>query len=389
MKIRFTKEMKEKIVVGMIIATFSLLLYYVLTNLETVSSSMKSFSTVMFPFVFGFSLAFLLNPVMMFFENKVFKNVKMKQKAKRLISMFIALFIALVVVSFLIMMIVPAIIESVTDLLSHSEEYIASFSIYVAELFERFNLDSSMVEASIGQFVGEGNALVAKFGTFFSEMIPKLISTSYGLVRTLLNVLFGICAAMYLLMDKELFLGMVNKANYALFPQHVARYFKSLGTVVRDVFYDFIVGKAIDSFIIGILCYIGLLFLDIEYPILFSVIVGFTNMIPIFGPFIGAIPGGIILLVINPIHSITFCLFILALQQFDGNVLGPIVLGDKLGLPSFFILFSVTLGGALFGVVGMFIGVPTFAVLYYGISGFMEMRISEKHIDMKEETKHM
>lgn len=389
MKNRFTKEMKDKIIVGMIIASFSLFLYYVLMNLETVSAFFDNVTNVMFPFIFGFALAFLLNPIMLFFEEKVFKNWNCKAKLKRLISMFIALFIAIVVVGFLVMMIVPAIIESVSDLLSHSEEYIASFTGYVVKLFETFNLDSSMVDTWITQFVGEGNAMLEKFGTFFSELIPKLISTSYGVIRTLLNILFGICAAMYLLMDKELFLGMANKANYAIFPQHVARYFKSLGTVIRDVFYDFIVGKAIDSAIIGVLCYIGLLMLDIEYPILFSVIVGFTNMIPVFGPFIGAVPGGIILLIINPMHSLVFCLFILALQQFDGNILGPMVLGDKLGLPSFFILLSVTLGGAFFGIPGMFIGVPTFAVLYYGISGYMEMRLSEKHIDMKEEIKHM
>ena len=193
--------MKDKINVGMIIATFTLFLYYVLMNLETVSAFFDNVTNVMFPFIFGFALAFLLNPIMLFFEEKVYKNWNCKAKLKRLISMFIALFIAIVVVGCLVMMIVPAIIESVSDLLSHSEEYIASFTGYVVKLFETFNLDSSMVDTWITQFVGEGNAMLEKFGTFFSVLIPKLISTSYGVIRTLLNILFGICAAMYLLMD--------------------------------------------------------------------------------------------------------------------------------------------------------------------------------------------
>jgi len=389
MKKRLTQEMKEKIIVGIVIATFSLILYYLLTNFKVISNFMDTLTSILFPFIFGFALAFLLNPIMMFFEDKVFKNWKVKGKSKRLLSAMIALVIAIVTVAFLVMLIVPAIVDSVSDLLSHSEEYISTFSQYITKLFNDLNLDASMVDQLVEQIVGEGNEIIKNFGSFFSEAIPALISTSYGIIRTLLNLLIGIAAAVYMLLDKEMFIGMVNKANYAIFPQNIARYLKSLGMVIRDVFYDFIVGKAIDSFIIGILCYVGLLIMDIEYPILFSVIVGITNMIPVFGPFIGAIPGGIILLFINPIHSVTFLLFILALQQFDGNVLGPLILGDKLGMPSFFILLSVSLGGAFFGVLGMFIGVPTFAVLYYGISGFMEMRLSEKNIDMQEETKHM
>ena len=303
MKKRLTQEMKEKIIVGIVIATFSLVLYYLLTNFKVISNFMDTLTSILFPFIFGFAMAFLLNPIMMFFEDKVFKNWKAKVKSKRLLSVMIALVIAIVTVVFLVMLIVPAIVDSVSDLLSHSEEYISTFSQYITKLFNDLNLDASMVDQLVEQIVGEGNEIIKNFGSFFSEAIPALISTSYGIIRTLLNLLIGIAAAVYMLLDKEMFIGMVNKANYAIFPQNIARYLKSLGMVIRDVFYDFIVGKAIDSFIIGILCYIGLLILDIEYPILFSVIVGITNMIPVFGPFIGAIPGGIILLFINPIPS--------------------------------------------------------------------------------------
>ena len=387
MKVKLTKEMREKIIVGIIIATFTLLLYFVLTNYNLIKGFLGNVGHIMFPFIFGFALAFLLNPIMMFFEEKVFGFWKAKGKSKRLVSMFIALIIAILIIWFLVMMIVPSIIDSVTDLLSHSEEYINSFTKFVTNAFIELHLDAQMVEELVAKVVGEGSEFIKDFGTLFSEAIPALISTSYGIVKSLLNMLIGIAAAMYMLLDKEQFIGMITKANYSLFPQEVARYLKSLSVVIRDVFYDFIVGKAIDSFIIGVLCYVGLMVLDLEYAALFSVIVGVTNMIPVFGPFIGAIPGGIILLIINPVHSITFLLFILVLQQLDGNVIGPLILGNKLGLPSFFILLSVTLGGALFGVIGMFIGVPIFAVLYYAVSGFVELRLSQKHIDITTEEK--
>ena len=168
------------------------------------------------------------------------------------------------------------------------------------------------------------------------------------------------------------------------FPEEVSKYFHRMSLLSSKIFNNFIVGKAIDSLIIGILCYVGSLIFQFPYALLLSVFVGVTNMIPVFGPFIGAIPGVVILFIIHPITAVYFALFVFALQQFDGNVLGPMILGDKLGLPSIGILFSVCIGGGLFGIVGMFIGVPCFAVFYVAVKEFVHYRLEKKGVDASE-----
>lgn len=381
MRTKVTKEMREKIHVGIIIATFALVLYFVLMNFKVVSDTWSAIISILFPFIIGFALAFLLNPIMMFFEDKVFKSWNPKGKGKRTLCMLIALLIAIAIVVFMFYLIIPAIIDSLSDLVAHNEIYIRRFTKFITDIFENYNLDTN----SIDTIVGQGSSFLDNFGDIFSSAFPAIISTSYGIIKAMLNILIGMAAAMYLLLDKEQFLGLVKKTNFAIFPKPVAEYLHNLANVIKRVFYDFIVGKAIDSFIIGILCYIGLSILGIKYAALLSVIVGVTNMIPVFGPFIGAVPGILILLIVNPIQSLYFGLFILALQQFDGNILGPLILGDKLGLPSFWILFSVTVGGALMGVLGMFIGVPTFAVFYYGMQEYINMRLDKKKINIEEQ----
>ncbi|NBK98144.1 MAG: AI-2E family transporter [Erysipelotrichia bacterium] len=381
MKIKVTKEMREKIHVGIIISAFTLILYVLLTNFSVISNLWGKITSMLFPFIIGFALAFLLDPIVMFFEKRVFANWHCKGKGKRTLSMLLSLVIAIAVVAFLFYLIVPAVIGSVSDLVSHNEIYITRFTKFITDVFEDYHLDTT----KINEIVGKSSDFLTYFADMFTSTLPTIVSTSYGIIKALLNILIGVAAAMYLLLDKEVFISNVKKINFAILPKPVATYLRRLVNIIKQVFYDFIVGKAIDSLIIGVICYIGLSLLGIKYAALLSVIVGITNMIPVFGPFIGAIPGIFILLIIQPIQSLYFVIFILILQQFDGNILGPLILGDKLGLPSFWILFSVTLGGALFNVVGMFIGVPTFAVIYYALKEYINLRLEMKQIDINQE----
>lgn len=381
MKTKVTKEMREKIHIGIVISAFTLILYVFLTNFSIISNLWGKITGMLFPFIIGFALAFLLNPIMMFFETRVFKKWKCNGKGKRTLSMLFSLLIAIAVVTFLIYLIVPAVIDSVSDLVSNNEVYIKRFSNFITNIFEDYHLDTS----KINDIVGRSSDFLTYFGDMFTSTLPAIVSTSYGIIKSLLNVLIGVAAAMYLLLDKETFISNVKKINYAILPKPVASYLKRLVNIIKKVFYDFIVGKAVDSLIIGVICYIGLSLMGIKYAPLLSVIVGITNMIPVFGPFIGAIPGIIILMIIQPVQSIYFAIYILALQQFDGNILGPLILGDKLGLPSFWILFSVTVGGALFSVVGMFIGVPTFAVIYYAVKEYINLRLERKQINVNDD----
>lgn len=381
MKIKYTEEMKEKIQIGTTVATFTLVLYFVLSKFPMLSDTLHRVIRICFPFLLGFAIAFLLNPIMMFFENKVFKNWTPKGKQKRTVCLFITFVMALACVVFLFYLIIPSVGESVSDLVKNNKIYISDFSTDVKSFFKQYDLDPKQIESVIGT----GDELFRKVSKMLTNGIPTIVTAGYDIMKSLFNILIGICAALYLLLDKERFHRNIKKMNYAVLPKTVAVYLQRMVQVCRKIFYDFIVGKAIDSLIIGIICYIGLSILNIEFAPLLSVIVGITNMIPVFGPFIGAVPGGIILLIVNPIQAVYFLIFIFALQQFDGNILGPLILGDKLNIASFWILFSVTIGGALFGIIGMFIGVPTFAFIYYAVKEYINLRLLQKQINIDNE----
>jgi predicted PurR-regulated permease PerM len=262
--------------------------------------------------------------------------------------------------------------------------YVEDFQKFALDFVEKYAIDTQQVTNYITD-----TDFFEKLTGFVTDALPQMAKATYAFGSTLLNILLSIMAGLYMLIDKERLSGYAKKINYALFPKEISEYLHRMVLASGDIFNNFIVGKAIDSLIIGILCYIGSLIFQFPYALLLSVIVGVTNMIPVFGPFIGAVPGIVILFIIHPITALYFALFVFALQQFDGNILGPLILGDKLGLPSIGILFSVCVGGGLFGIIGMFIGVPCFAVIYMAVKEFVNYRLKKKEIDLESISREM
>lgn len=379
MKFRFDEAMQKKILTYTTIAGIAILLFVIFTNFILISKWISSLLGLMSPFILGFAIAFLLNKPMIFIEKKLFKKLRIKASLKRNLSAVIALILGIFIVGLVLALLIPQLMDSVFSLMQNAPEYVKGFQIFIEHLIENNDVDMNQITAMFGEF-----DIFNKITTFFSDALPKMISLSYQFTSGLFNVVLGIMAGLYMMIDKEHLVRHVKVANYALFPKPVADYFVILQKNADDVFNNFIIGKAIDSLIIGVLCYIGLTIIDIPYALLLSVIVGVTNMIPVFGPFIGAVPGIIILLLVKPIDSVYFALFILLLQQFDGNILGPLILGDRLGLPSIWILFAVCVGGGLFGVVGMFIGVPMFAIIYSAVRELFYYRLKQKEIVIEE-----
>ena len=376
MRFKLDEKSKTKVLIGTLIAISAIAFYFFISNFSQIQSFFKDMFKMLFPFVVGFVIAFLLNPIMMFFENKILKNLKLKQKTKRNIAALIAVVIGIVSVGSLLFLIVLQVRPSIENLVTNYDAYVRTFERFLEDGLLYFNLDIN----EISNLTKSSEDVVLFVTETVSQFAPKILDMGYGLVMSLLNILIGIMAGLYLLMDKEKFLHQCRKLNWAFFPKNIADYIARFMKVLRNIFYDFIVGKAIDSFIIGIICYVGMILLGFEYAALISVIVGITNMIPVFGPFIGAIPGIFLLLLVDPMQSLYFALFVFGLQQFDGNFLGPLILGDKLGIPTFWILFSVTVGGALFGIIGMFIGVPVFAAIYFLLKEFVDFRIKSKNL---------
>lgn len=379
MKIQYDDSMKKKILMYSSIALITIVVFFSFYNMSALKSFIGSFFSLISPFVLGFAIAFLLNKPMMMIEERVLKNVKLKRGHKRTISAIGAVILGIIAVSLFFWLLIPQLFDSAFSLVESFPGYINDFQKFLERFIEQNNLDLVQLQNLFG-----GTDIFAKLTQIVSDALPEMARMSYNFMSMLLNVLLGIMSALYMMMDKEKLLRHARIGTYAIFPNETAKYLVHISHITADIFNNFIIGKAIDSLIIGVLCYIGMSILQLPYAILLSVIVGVTNMIPVFGPFIGAVPGIFILLIIHPIYSVYFALFILLLQQFDGNILGPLILGDKLGLPSLWILFAVCVGGGMFGIIGMFIGVPVFAVIYTLTREFFTYRLNKKNLKLED-----
>lgn len=384
MKFRMNEETRKKIWMYTIVLAIGITIYFAFNKIDWIIRAIQRICSLITPFILGFAIAFLLNKPMMLIETKVFARFHIKPQMKRSLSAVSALILGIVAVGLFLAILLPQLFTSVFSLVKAFPGYMEDFQKFALDLAKTYAIDTEQVT----EYIANTN-FFSKVTEFVTDALPEMARATYAFGNTLLNLILSIMAGLYMLIDKERLSNYVKKINYALFPTEVSEYLHRMALASGDIFNNFIVGKAIDSLIIGILCYIGSLIFQFPYALLLSVIVGVTNMIPVFGPFIGAIPGIVILFIIHPITALYFALFVLALQQFDGNILGPLILGDKLGLPSIGILFSVCVGGGLFGVIGMFIGVPCFAVIYMAVKEFVNYRLEKKNIDLDAVTKEM
>lgn len=353
-----------------------------LNKWDGLKESIRSFIHVLSPFFIGFFIAYILNPGVTLFENFfrfIFKKRQFKlSRALAILIMYLIVFgLSILTLAFIIPQIVSSITRIVTDFPSQSEikGMLDSFTFSLNGFNSSINMDS--IIQGVNTYIED---LFNRSTTLLSEMVPYLYEYTRSFTSGLFNIVLGFIIAVYVLLDKERFQIQGKKIVFALLPIPVAKKFIYFMHEVDDIFGGFIIGKAWDSLIIGFICFFGLLILRMPYALLISVIVGITNMIPYFGPLIGAVPGFVIVFINSPFKSLWFLVFILALQQFDGNILGPKILGDRTGLSPFWVIFSITLFGSLFQVLGMFLGVPTFAVIYVLFKRWVNRRLIHKNI---------
>ena len=251
-------------------------------------------------------------------------------------------------------------------------------------------VDDTALNAVLKTIVNEGTDMFQKWlRTDLLNIVNEWMSTlTVGVINVfseLFDLLIGVIVSIYVLFSKETFMRQSKKAVYAFLSPHNANLILHFTQKSNEIFGGFIIGKLIDSVIIGVLCFVGLSLLKMPYTLLVSVIVGATNVIPFFGPYIGAIPSAILILLEDPVKGIYFIIFILILQQIDGNLIGPKILGNSTGLTAFWVVFAILLGGGLFGFVGMLLGVPTFAVIYYIIQMLVNNRLEKKELPIESD----
>lgn len=356
-----------------IIAVFTicLVIYRFLFIWEDSVKVITNFVSIMAPFIIALFLAYFISPMVNFFEKRVLSRIRFRGKTirstkmLRLLAMFICFNIVLGTTIFLLAIIIPQLIDSIAEIAERMPAYVDSLvrwaqeaQITIGEDIYFFNMEliNSYVSEELLQNVQTITDMVNRFA-------PEILNFTKGIASGILNIILGFIIAIYLVYHKESYLKNTGKILQASLPVHRSEsLFETLKTSHR-IFSNFFVGKMIDSLIIGLMCFVIMLIAKIPYAMLISVIVGVTNMIPYFGPFIGGGVGIVFLLISAPMKALWFAVVIIGLQQFDGNILGPKILGDSTGLTPFWVIFSIILFGSMFGLLGMFIGVPCFAVI--------------------------
>ena len=379
MHFKITQEMKQKIIVYSISLIIAILFFTILNKFKDIKRAIQFIITILFPFLLGIGIAFILNNPEKWVENKLLKNVPLQKNHKRILATLIVFILAIGFLILFFSIIIPNTVDSVRQFSTNIAVYSDTFISYTKDFAYRMNISEKQVEQMLINF-----DITKKITSIVTESIPKIASYSYSFVKGFINLILAFVSAFYILLDREALVKGIKKLNYSLFDKNFANYLTLWTNDAKTVFEQYIVGNIIDSFIVGVLCYVVILFLKIPYTNMIALIIGVTNVIPVFGPFLGAIPVIIILCLIDPLSALIFAIVIFIIQQIDGNIIKPIVLGDKLGMSGFWILFSVTVGGALFGVVGMFLGVPIFALIYAGIHDYITVRLRHKKITVND-----
>lgn len=371
--------------------------YYLVFHAHDIMANIKSISGVITPILSGLIIAYLLTPILNALESKLlnplFDKMKVKpspkrQKAIRAISIFLTEVLVLVLIYALVAMLVSQIVPSIRTIVSNFDVYVANVSNWLNDTLENHpDLKNYVIpqvnkaSAELEKWLEDTATLIAK-----SSEILKTVSLSIiSFLKATWNFIIGFIISIYVLASKEKFADQSKKILYALFHKNAANNILRSVRFVHRTFIGFISGKVLDSIIIGLLCFIGTTFMSTPYAMLVSVIVGVTNVIPFFGPYLGAVPSALLILIVDvthPLNCLYFVIFIFLLQQFDGNVLGPKILGDSTGLSGFWVIFAITLFGGLFGIPGMIIGVPTFAVIYAAVRKIVNYNLNKKNLPL-------
>ena len=376
---------------GVIVAC--VLVVFVLFRMTIIWGVIKKFFSILSPFIYGFVMAYLLMPVF----NMLYRNLQppMSRKfkngtrlAKGLCSALTLAF-GLAVVGVLLWMVLPQLVTSITSLVDSMDLYMNEISGWVASLLH----NNPELEHSFMRLYDQFSAQMMNWAQ--NDLLPQLGSMMSGVVTTvnvLMNLLIGVIIALYILNSKDTFCAQAKKMTYSFFTVEKANAIMARVAHIHRVFGGFITGKLMDSSIIGVLCFIGMrlmisfgwMTMPTSYALLIAVIIGVTNIIPVFGPYIGALPTVIIIFLTEPMQGIYFLIFIIVLQQIDGNIIGPKILGDSTGLSSFWVVVAIVVGGGLFGFAGMLFGVPTMALIYYLVGRFSKHMLRKR--DLPEET---
>ena len=380
MKINWNSKYNTISVYSLIVICCSIIFYFIASQMGSFSEKISTVIGILYPFIIGFCIAYLLNFILKFYEVDMLGRLqgfsKLRRVQKRSISLILTYLTAIGIGYLFINFIVPQLIDSIMGLVNDIPTYVDNITKSFNEIITDTNLSPEYTEMIREQMDKYINFIME----FAKDIIPVVGNALKNIASSIWNIVLGIIISVYLLIDKEKFFAINKKITCALFSKKTADRIFELTSRTNRTFGKFLIGKIIDSAIIGVLSFIIFSVFKMPYALLISVIIGVTNIIPFFGPFIGAIPSFIIILFVSPTKALIFLVLIFIIQQLDGNIIGPKILGDSIGISAFWILFAILVAGKFLGLVGMIIGVPLFAIIYSIIKEEIEYKLENKNL---------
>ncbi len=395
MKFKFEKKYLCWGLTAFLVIVASILFYYVLFHRSNLSNGIAKFIGISMPIIDGFVLAYLMTPVLNKIEKCIIKplykkaNVPMTAKNKRRmrgLSILVTIVLILIILYEFFGLIIPEVIRSIQSIIFQFPIYVNNLNTWALGLMKNNPDLEKVLNGLIDQYSSKlldylNSNLLPHMNDLFKTLSLRVINV----FKALWNFVIGFIISIYILGSKEKFAGQAKKIVYALFDRKAGNEVITNFRFIHSTFIGFIGGKIVDSIIIGVICFVCTSIIGTPYAILVSVIIGVTNVIPFFGPWIGGVPSALLVLMVDPIQALYFIILILIIQQFDGNILGPKILGDSTGLSGFWVIFAITIFGGMFGVLGMVVGVPIFAVFYAGVSAMVNRMLRKK--DLPTETR--
>lgn len=368
-------------IIGILFA--GIFLYFALNKFDLISGVLGTVFGLLMPIIVGLCIAFIANVPLRFFESKLFGlkfwvDNKFVLKLKRPMSIVLSFLFILGIIAFVVFLVVPEFGRTVVTLTDKIPAFFAQVQEWGNGLLHQYPNVASNVSALNLDWNSIGATILGFVQTGASSVLNSTVSIATSVFSVALNLVLGFVFAIYFLYDKETLIRQMKKCTYALFSEKRSDYMVRVGGVSNKIFSNFITGQCTEAVILGTLCFIGMKIFQFPYALMISVLVGFTALIPVFGAFIGAFIGAFLILVTNPIQALWFIIYLVILQQIEGNLIYPRVVGTSVGLPALWVLFAVTVGGSAVGVVGMLVGVPLCSVIYTLFREAVNGRLAKK-----------
>lgn len=364
----------------------SIILIFVLISPDKLLGGISKTISILTPLIIGFAIAFILNPLLKWFEKTVFKKVLVKdtqKKSKRALSLVCTYLSFLGILSLFFVLIVPSIAKSVSDLANNIQGYYTSGVALITSFLQRFNVSDEIVTYFNNLGTGIIDVVIDLLKNI-STYLPKIFDVALSAGSVIKNIVVGFALSIYMLSSKEVFKRQSKKIMTVFLKKETKERTIRVFKLSHTTFSKYLTAYIIDSTIVGLITYFVMLIFGWPYPALIGLIIGVTNMIPFFGPFIGGIPSALLILLVNPLQALFFVIFIVVLQQVDGNIICPRVLGHRVGLSPFWVMVAIVIGGSLFGVFGLILSVPALAVIYALGRSYVNRKLKEKELAEEE-----